>query len=63
MVPNEPEVVFDVRQRHKLVIEQTLGKLDRPEDEMLKGEKTFFRVLNTNDEKGRVVDNKRLTAQ
>lgn len=29
MIPNEPEVIFDIKQRHKLIIERTLGKHGR----------------------------------
>jgi len=60
MIPNEPEVVYNVRQRHTLVVEQTLGKLNLSEQEVNKGEKTFFGVLHTVDKKGKEAERKEI---
>jgi hypothetical protein len=63
MIPDEPEVVFNVRQRHNKIVEQTLGKQDRTEEDMAKGEKTFFRVQNTYDDDGNEIVVKDMLAE
>jgi hypothetical protein len=49
LIPNEPENVFNIRQRHKLIVERTLGRQGRIEDAEVKGERTDFYIKNTNN--------------
>lgn len=60
MIPDEPEVVYDIRQRHQLIVNMTLGKQDRTDEDMLKGEKTFFMVQNTIDQDGNEIADKQI---
>jgi hypothetical protein len=47
MIPNEPENVYYIRQRHNLIVQRTLGKIGRIKGERIKGERTDFFIKNT----------------
>ena len=47
LIPDEPERVYNIRQRHKVIIQRTLGSQNRLKDERFKGERTDFFIKNT----------------
>jgi hypothetical protein len=60
LIPDEPEVVFNIKQRHRTIIGMTLGKQERTDSDMLAGEKTFFMVQNTFGQDGHEVEDKQI---